>query len=106
MSPHLLKGFLAQDPVVYVVVELGAFYLLKKVWEGNERDSGYGEVRINASQNGSLFRNTYRICPLRTWSLELIHGVNGQADERSVEGLTALVVTTNTFTIYALGFRG
>jgi len=44
VSPHLLEGFLALDTVMYVVVKLGAFYLLKKVWEGNERDSGYGEV--------------------------------------------------------------
>jgi hypothetical protein len=43
VSPHLLEGFLALDPVVYVVVELGAFYLLKEIWEGNERYSGYGE---------------------------------------------------------------
>jgi hypothetical protein len=46
VSPHLLEGFLALDPVVYVVVELGAFYLLKEIWEGNERDSGYREVRM------------------------------------------------------------
>jgi len=67
VSPHFLEGFLALDPIVCEVLELGVFYLPKEKWEGNEREFAiYEEVGINASQKGSLFIHIYHIYSSRT----------------------------------------